>query len=516
MADVVVNIVGDADSLKRALGDSESSLSAFASKAQAVGERATSIGRSMTFGVTLPLIGLGKVAFDELEASAKASAQTEAAIRSTGGAAHVTARQVDELATALLKKTGIDDEAVKSGQNMLLTFTNIRNETGRGNDIFNQATKAALDMSVAFGKDVTSSALTLGKALNDPIGGVTALRRVGVQLSDQQEQQIKDFVAVGDVMSAQKVILSELTREVGGSAEAYGNSLAGQVSKAKEELANSGAQIMSAVAPALSTLARFASDAAKAFASLPAPLQALALAGAGVVAAVGPIVYVFGAVSKAVSGTISFFQAAASASETLALKSMYAVQALGGMGSALGLLGGALAVAGIAIAAANGAFDGHVRSIQEVISAVNEMTNVELANYIQKMELVGQKLFGQSILHGQFIQIMQQNTATAMRYIEVLQSQGVNTDWYVAKLQNYLARQKDANAANDEAKAKIEALKNSVNSMPPYRAIRLDVDAGDAIWSVDTLQRKLNELVGTKYWTSVGVTADFTNPFVLP
>ena len=37
---------------------------------------------------------------------------------------------------------------------MLLTFKNIRNETGKGNDIFTQATKADADMSVAMGTDL--------------------------------------------------------------------------------------------------------------------------------------------------------------------------------------------------------------------------------------------------------------------------------------------------------------------------------------------------------------------------
>jgi hypothetical protein len=53
----------------------------------------------------------------------------------------VTAKQVDQLANSMMMKTGIDDEAIKSGENMLLTFTNIRNEVGKGNDIFNQTTK---------------------------------------------------------------------------------------------------------------------------------------------------------------------------------------------------------------------------------------------------------------------------------------------------------------------------------------------------------------------------------------
>jgi phage-related minor tail protein len=124
-------------------------------------------------------------------------AQTNAVLKSTGGVAGVTAQQVDELANSLLRKTGIDDEAIQSAENMLLTFTNVRNVVGDQGNIFDQATTAALDMSTAMGTDLQSAALRVGKALQDPIRGSTALRRVGVLLTKQQEAQIATLVKNG-------------------------------------------------------------------------------------------------------------------------------------------------------------------------------------------------------------------------------------------------------------------------------------------------------------------------------
>ncbi|MEO7836977.1 MAG: hypothetical protein ABIS21_04990, partial [Acidimicrobiales bacterium] len=111
------------------------------------------------------------------------------------------------------------------GANMLLTFTNIRNTAGKGNDVFTQATKTLLDMSVALGTDASTSAIQLGKALNDPIAGIGALSRVGVTFTAQQKAVIKSLVDTGDVAGAQKVILAELNREFGGSAQAAGDAL---------------------------------------------------------------------------------------------------------------------------------------------------------------------------------------------------------------------------------------------------------------------------------------------------
>ena len=146
--------------------------------------------------------------------------QTAQVIKTTGSAANVTAEQVGDLSSALSKKTAVDDEIIQSGANMLLTFKNVKNEVGEGNDIFNQTVALGNDMSVALGQDMKSSALQLGKALNDPVKGVSALQRVGVSFTAEQKEQIKTMVEAGDTMGAQKLILGELEDQFGGSAAA--------------------------------------------------------------------------------------------------------------------------------------------------------------------------------------------------------------------------------------------------------------------------------------------------------
>jgi hypothetical protein len=200
-----------------------------------------SIGGGMRMGIAGPLkamagmmagvfagVQLGKmfVGFvQEAREAEKISRLTAAAIKSTGGAANISADQVSALAEAISNKTAVDDEAIQSGANLLLTFTKVRNEVGAGNDIFNQATAAALDMSVALGTDMKSASLQLGKALNDPIRGVTALTRSGVSFTEQQKEQIKTLVESGRTLDAQKIILSEMTKQFGGAAAAAADPL---------------------------------------------------------------------------------------------------------------------------------------------------------------------------------------------------------------------------------------------------------------------------------------------------
>jgi hypothetical protein len=197
-----------------------------------------------------------RASFNEMANHAQVSAQTTAALRSTGRQANVTAKQIEELANTMLRKTGIDDEATQSAENQLLAFRNIRNEVGAGNDIFNRATQAVADLATRMNRGAVPSAeqmqaasIKLGKALNDPVKGLTALRRVGIQFSDAQTQQIKSLVDAGRTMDAQKLILDELTRKYGGAAQAAGKTLPGQIAILQESLRNLGGDMANKFAP---------------------------------------------------------------------------------------------------------------------------------------------------------------------------------------------------------------------------------------------------------------------------
>ena len=257
---VGIEFVGEARGALAAARQTEGAIKGVGKESKAASQHVGGFGSSLgkvgkLAGLAAGAAGLGaligglKIGIGEFAQSAKVAAQTNAVLKSTGGIAGVTADQVDSLATALMKKSGIDDEAIKSGENLLLTFTNIRNEAGRGNDVFTQSTKAITDMSVALGQDMKSSAIQVGKALNDPIKGVTALQRVGVSFTAAQKEQIKALVDSGKTMDAQKLILRELNKEFGGSAEAAGKTLPGQISILKESFNNFAGDLVGKAIP---------------------------------------------------------------------------------------------------------------------------------------------------------------------------------------------------------------------------------------------------------------------------
>ncbi len=254
MPSVKVVILGDASSLERAYkqaGIASKNFGGTMSKTSKIAFAAAG-----TAGIGALVLGL-KSAYGEWKKQSIVVAETAAHLKSTGGIAGVTAKNVDALATALMRKSGVDDAAIQSGENMLLTFTKVRNEAGKGNDIFNQTTKALLDMTTTMTHgNVTTEALSkqaiqLGKAMNDPIAGLGALRRVGVSFTEQQKDQIKALVASGHTMDAQKIILRELNTEFGGSAAAIGKTLPGQINILKQSFQNLEAQAFSKFVPML-------------------------------------------------------------------------------------------------------------------------------------------------------------------------------------------------------------------------------------------------------------------------
>ena len=205
-------------------------------------------GAALKLGAILGA-GMGiKDMIDKAAAGEKKMAQMDAVLKSTKGAAGMTKDELLKLADAQGKLTTFSKGANMETENLLLTFTSI------GKKVFPDALKTVNNMSQALGQDTKSSAIQLGKALQDPIKGITALSRVGVNFTAQQKEAIKHMVKLGDVAGAQKLILKELETEFGGSAEAAGKTFSGQMEIAKNQVSGMGAAIGSALLPTLTSM----------------------------------------------------------------------------------------------------------------------------------------------------------------------------------------------------------------------------------------------------------------------
>lgn len=210
-------------------------------------------------GVITNLVGQGFSALSgaitdsiaESQGWQSAIAQTEAVVKSTGMAAGFTATQLGDMAGAMSASAGasiFSDDAILGAENVLATFTQIKGVN------FESATGAILDVSQALGQDLQGTAIQVGKALNDPVAGISALSRVGVSFSEDQKAVIKSLVETGDVAGAQKLILAELNREFGGSAAAAVNTYAGRQAVLTEKLNDAKQKVGDALLPVLTQL----------------------------------------------------------------------------------------------------------------------------------------------------------------------------------------------------------------------------------------------------------------------
>lgn len=255
---VVAHIKADLTDFTSGINDAKQQMSGLQGGFNKAGEALASFGKQAA--IFTGVVGAGIVLFGKqsLEAFSEAERgikQTEAVLKSTKGIAGQTADSITQLAKALQNQTTYSDESVRSAENLLLTFTNIGKET------FPLATQTVLDMSTALGQDTKSSAIQLGKALQDPILGVSALRRVGVNFSEDQQNVIKNLVDTGHSLEAQKLILKELNTEFGGSAAAAADTFSGHLEQLKNKFNDIqeviGGLIVNALTPLVTKISEF-------------------------------------------------------------------------------------------------------------------------------------------------------------------------------------------------------------------------------------------------------------------
>lgn len=209
-----VDIIGDATKALKAMRDTEDGAKTMKSSFGTAGKVvAGAVG-------TAAIVGFGKASFSAAEDSAVANARLEAVMRSMGDTTGEATKDAQDYASALSKRIGVEDEAILAGQAQLATFGQVSSEGARMAGVFDRATAAGADLAAAGFGSIDSNAVQLGKALEDPTKGMTALAKSGVTFTDSQKDQIKAMQESGDLLGAQKVVLAAVEKQVGGTAEA--------------------------------------------------------------------------------------------------------------------------------------------------------------------------------------------------------------------------------------------------------------------------------------------------------
>lgn len=273
MAGLNLDITANANDVLKELGRVRGEIGKLGDQQQRQAERSKSFAKDAIGGFAL-LAG-AKAAIAQSDEAERAEHKMAAAIEATGNAAHVTADEQRKLSDELAKKLALDNDDIMVAANRLRAYKQITDEK------FGETLAASLDLAAAKEMDLTAATDLLGKALNDPVAGIAKLKRQGVLLTEQQQEQIKAMSAAGDVAGAQGIILDELSKKYAGAAEA--NVTGSQRAKvALDDLAES---VGRSIAPALEVAATGVGKLAEGFGELPQPVQtATVLLGAGAAA----------------------------------------------------------------------------------------------------------------------------------------------------------------------------------------------------------------------------------------
>jgi len=181
------------------------------------------IGAAAFAAVGAGALVMGKKLIEAGERATTSNARIEQITKSMGqfeGATDQVTNRLVKLAEKTARLTGVDQNLIKEGQALLLTFKSVSADADKVGGVFDRATKAAIDLAAAGFGSVETNAIQLGKALEDPIKGLAALGKSGVTFTAEQKELIKTLVETGDVAQAQEIILKAVEMQVGGTAEA--------------------------------------------------------------------------------------------------------------------------------------------------------------------------------------------------------------------------------------------------------------------------------------------------------
>ena len=137
--------------------------------------------------------------------------KVEALVKSTGGTAGFTSKQLNEMAVGLATATMASANEMRNAQGVLLTFKAI------SGDVFESALGLTVDIGAAMGQTATSGAKQLGKALEDPARNMTGLTRAGISFTKQEKERITVLQKSGDLQGAQAIIIKTLQDQLGGA-----------------------------------------------------------------------------------------------------------------------------------------------------------------------------------------------------------------------------------------------------------------------------------------------------------
>lgn len=299
------------------------SLGKVSKKFEEVGTKMQGLGQKLA-PLSIAIGGLATASVFAFDKQAKALSQVEAGLRSTGESAGFGSQELQKMATDLQNLTRFGDETILQDVTaQLLTFTNI---TG---DAFSRTQVAALDLATRLDGDLKSASIQLGKALNDPVANLSALSRSGIQFSEDQKAMINSLVETNRLADAQTLILDELEKQYGGSAEAAAKAGAGGIIQLKNSIGDATEEIGKIITEGIQPLVKFVQEAVIKFQNLNEGTKKVIVIVGALVAGLAPLLAIIGTLSIVIGAALPVIAAVGIAIAGITAPVAMAVGAIG-------------------------------------------------------------------------------------------------------------------------------------------------------------------------------------------
>jgi hypothetical protein len=189
-------------------------------------EKVAAVSRSLAPAAVIGLTALTGMAVSAVRAAEEAQVANDRldavanAMNLFGAETSKVTDRLKEFAEVNERSLAVDADIIKATQAKLFTFKNLARTADEVGGAMDRATLAAIDLAAAGFGEAEQNAIQLGKALQDPVKGITALARSGVTFTEQEKEKIAALVETNRVLEAQDLILSAIETQVGGTAAA--------------------------------------------------------------------------------------------------------------------------------------------------------------------------------------------------------------------------------------------------------------------------------------------------------
>jgi len=281
-----VVITGDATSAERALRGLQSSAQTTGARMRKMATGMVSAGKAMTLGLTLPIVaGAAFAVKAAMEEQQQMEVLANTLRENLPNATDETIAANEEWITSMQNATGVADGELRDAMRHLV-LSGMDLETAQAN------LTIAMDIAAAKGLDLEAVTNAMAKANR---GNVGALGRLGIATKD----------AEGNTLTFEQV-MANAADTMGGAAAAAADTAAGRMAIMTARIADLTETIGMMLLPVVEKMVGWLSSVTATFQNLSPRMQKVIVIFAGVVAAIGPVLFVggklilmFGAIRKA-------------------------------------------------------------------------------------------------------------------------------------------------------------------------------------------------------------------------